>query len=88
MTTDLTIKQKCEKCGTEYEPYLVKKYIPELNGNDYCKTCRDFLKTKVKDNRNAKIKVKIHWSHYPLPNFEPSPDGIGYIRKKDKEAQK
>lgn len=75
-------KLVCEKCGAEYEQYEVSEYISELNGNDYCKTCRDFLKTKVKTNGKKKIKVRIKWSYYALPGFEPAPDGHGYVRKK------
>ena len=82
---DITRKRFCNKCGVEYEPYIVKKYVPELNGNDYCKTCRDFLKTKVKCNKKEKIKVKIYWSYYSLPGFEPAPNGIGFVRKKEKK---
>jgi hypothetical protein len=72
----------CEKCGIKYEDYPVKEYIHELNGNNYCKTCRDFLKTKVKKKIVKKIKVPITWSYYALPGFEPAPNGIGYVKIK------
>jgi hypothetical protein len=73
----------CEKCGIKYDDYLVKEYIPQLNGNDYCKTCRDFLKTKVKKKIYGKItKVPIRWSHYALPGFEKAPNGKGYVKIK------
>ena len=74
---------KCERCGKNYEDYPVEKYNPELNGNDYCKTCRDFLLTKTEDSKPKKTKVKISWSYYWLPGFEPAPNGIGYVRKKE-----
>ena len=79
----------CEKCGIKYEDYPVKEYIHELNGNNYCKTCRDFLKTKIKDKeKKPRIKVPIRWSYYDLPGFEPAPNGIGYIKTKEKEDEK
>ena len=82
MNRDKTKKLICEKCGIEYEQYEVGKYIPELNGDDYCKICRDFLKTKLKSSKKKITKVPIYLSYYPTPNFEPSPVGHGYVRKK------
>jgi len=45
---------KCYLCETEYEEYIVEKYIPELNGNNYCETCRDFLKARLKQMRRLR----------------------------------
>lgn len=75
----------CEKCGKNYEDYPVKEYVHELNGNSYCKTCRDFLLTKIKDKDTGKKKVLIRWSYYALPGFEPAPNGIGFVKIKEDE---
>jgi hypothetical protein len=48
------MKPKCELCGIKYEEYIIEKFIPELNGNTYCKTCRDFLKFKLKKGGKRK----------------------------------
>ena len=74
--------KKCKACDKKFEQYLITEYVPELNGGDYCKGCRDFLKTKFKEDKTKKKrKVKIRWSYYKLPGFEPAPNGIGFIKK-------
>jgi hypothetical protein len=41
----------CELCEKEYEEYFAGKYIPEINGNNYCETCRNFLKSRLKSKK-------------------------------------